>query len=71
MPFKTITTDLNNSESKIGIINKSFADLKNALYIKNTNGLINNGISGLINAFSPVITNKDIENIKKYNYLVK
>lgn len=62
MIFKTITTDLNGSINKIGIFNRSFADLKNVISI--------NGIGGLFNSISPTITSKDLSNIKEYNRLV-
>ena len=68
--FKTITTDLDGAINKIGIFNKSFADLRNAMVITNSSGNINNGISGLLNSISSTITSKDILNIKEYNRLV-
>ncbi len=62
MIFKTITTDLNGAINKIGIFNRSFADLKNAISV--------NGIGGLFNSISPAITSKDLSNIREYNRLV-
>ncbi len=62
MIFKTITTDLNGTINKLGIFNRSFADLKNAISV--------NGIGGLFNSISPTITSKDLSNIKEYNHLV-
>ena len=70
MIFRTIITDLDGTINKIGIFNKSFADLKNAISIKSTNGKITNGFNGLLNSFSPTISEKDILNIKEYNRLV-
>ena len=57
-----MTTDLNGAINKIGIFNKSFADLKNAISA--------NGIRGLFNSISPAITSKDLSNINEYNRLV-
>lgn len=62
MIFNTITNDLNGAINKIGIFNKSFADLKNAISA--------NGIKGLFNSISPAITSNDISLIKEYNRLV-
>ena len=70
MIFKTITTDLDGAINKIGIFGRSFADLKNSISIKSSNGTVSNGISGLFNSVSPSITDKDILNIKEYNRLV-
>lgn len=62
MIFNTITNDLNGAINKIGIFNRSFADLKNAISA--------NGIKGLFNSISPAITSNDISLIKEYNRLV-
>lgn len=62
MIFNTITNDLNGAINKIGIFNRSFADLKNAISA--------NGIKGLLNSISPAITSNDISLIKEYNRLV-
>lgn len=62
MIFKTITNDLNGAINKIGIFNRSFADLKNAISV--------NGIKGLFNSISPAITSNDLSLIKEYNRLV-
>lgn len=62
MIFNTITNDLNGAINKIGIFNRSFADLKNAISA--------NGIKGLFNSISPAITSNDITLIKEYNRLV-
>ena len=70
MIFRTITTDLDGAINKIGIFNKSFANLKNVISLKTSNGKINNGVRGLFNSISFGITEKDISNIKEYNRLV-
>ena len=62
MIFKTITNDLNGAINKIGIFNRSFADLKNAISA--------NGIKGLFNSISPTITSNELSIIKEYNRLV-
>lgn len=63
MIFNTITEGLNNAiNNKIGIFNRSFADLKNAIS--------SNGIKGLFNSISPAITSYDLSLIKEYNHLV-
>lgn len=62
MIFNTITNDLNGAINKIGIFNRSFADLKNAISA--------NGVKGLLNSISPAITSNDISLIKEYNRLV-
>ena len=53
---------MNGAINKISIFNKSFADLKNAISV--------NGIKGLFNSISPVITSNDLSLIKEYNRLV-
>lgn len=68
--FKTTATELNGAINQIGIFSKSLADLKNAIIIKNIDGNIRNGIGGLFNNFSSVITTKDLANIREYNRLV-
>lgn len=62
MIFKTMPNELNGVINKVGILNRSFADLKNAMSV--------NGIRGLFNGLSPFITSKDISNINEYNRLV-
>ena len=62
MIFNTITNDLNGAINKIGIFNRTFADLKNAISA--------NGIKGLFNSISPAITSNDLFLIKEYNRLV-
>ncbi len=62
MIFNTITNDLNGAINKIGIFNRSFADLKNAISA--------NGIKGLFNSISPTITSNELSIIKEYNRLV-
>lgn len=70
MIFKAIETSLIGATNKIGIFNRSFADLKNAIMITNSNGVIKNGIGGLFNNLSSVITTRDLSNIAEYNRLV-
>ena len=70
MIFKTITTDLDGTINKITILNNSLANLKNSITIKNNTGTINYGIRGLLNSLSPLMTTKDLANIREYNRLV-
>lgn len=62
MIFNTITNNLNGAINKIGVFNRNFADLKNAISA--------NGIKGLFNSISPAITSNDLSLIKEYNRLV-
>ena len=62
MIFRTIQNDLNGTINKIGILKKSFAELKTAMST--------DGIKGFFNSISPKITAKDISFIKEYNRLV-
>lgn len=62
MIFQTITNDLDGVINRIGICNRSFADLKNAFS--------SNGVSGVFNSLAFTVTEKDISNIKEYNRLV-
>lgn len=63
MIFKTIQTDLDGVINKLGIFNKSFADIFNAYRT--------NGVLGVKNSLSFGITKTDISNIEKYNALRK
>lgn len=62
MIFRTIQNDLNGTINKIGILKKSFAELKTSMST--------DGIKGFLNSISPKITAKDISFIKEYNRLV-
>ena len=57
MIFRTIQNDLNGTINKIGILKKSFAELKTAMST--------DGIKGFFNSISPKITAKDISFIKE------
>ena len=53
---------------KIGIFNKSFSELANAMQIQGVDENLGTKFRHLINSFS--ISKKDLENIEEYNKLV-
>ena len=73
--FTQISSGLDGIINKAGIANKSFADMINAFSAGSTGrngiGKISGGTSSLINSFSSVITEKDVECIKSYNAEIK
>ena len=71
--FKTINNELDGFINKIGIANKSFADLSNAFNFgatgKGLKGFIS-GLSAMKNSLSTTLTDKDLSNIRAYNDLL-
>lgn len=65
--FKTLTSDLEGFINKIGIANRSFADLVNAFKSGSTNGGLKGGLSAIKNSLSGGLTKADIANIQAYN----
>ena len=55
----------------MGIFNKSFADISNAISAGRIQGGLKNAVSSGINSLFPFITFKDLNNIKEYNRLVR
>ena len=53
--------------NKVSLLNRSFADLSNAYKFSGGKG---NGLKGVLNSLSSVITSKDLDSIKEYNRLV-
>ena len=53
--------------NKVSLLNRSFADLSNAYKFSGGKG---NGLKGVFNSLSSVITSKDLDSIKEYNRLV-
>ena len=71
--FKTLSGDLDGFINKIGIANRSFADLINAFKAGSTNGGLKGffgGLSAAKNSLSSTITKKDLANIQSYNNLI-
>lgn len=71
--FKTINNELDGFINKIGIANKSFADLANAFNFGKTGqglkGFVS-GLSAMKNSLSTTLTNTDLSNIRAYNDLL-
>lgn len=71
--FKTLNNDLDGFINKVGIANKSFADLVNAFNSGKTGKGIKGFISGLSamkNSLSSTLTKSDLSNIEAYNSLL-
>jgi len=66
--FKTINTDLTGIINKIGVANRSIAELQQSFSSGKANGGgFFGGISAVKNSMSKTLTEKDISNIKAYN----
>ena len=70
--FKTFNNDLDGFINKVGIANKSFAELLNAFNLGNTGGFKGfiSGLSSVKNSISNTLTKADISNIQAYNDLI-
>ena len=70
--FRTFNTDLDGFINKLGIANKSFAELANAFKSENTGGFKGfiNGLKSVGNALVNTLSDADLSAIKSYNKLI-
>ena len=70
--FKTFNNDLDGFTNKVGIANKSFAELMNAFKSKNTGGIKGffSGLKSMGNALANPLSQADLSAIDTYNKLI-